>query len=80
MRDLGEGRKKAVRAVVAAVAEKLGNTVAVCRKCYIHPQIISALEAGELRLRLPPCGRGGLSASEYAVLAYLRRPGLPKAA
>jgi len=80
LRALGEGGKKAVRAVVAGVAEELGNTIAVCRKCYIHPQIISAFEAGALRLRVPPRGRGGLSAAEHAVLAYLRRPGLRKAA
>ena len=80
LRDLGEGGQKAVRAVVAAVAEELGNTVAVCRKCYIHPQILSAFEAGALRLRVPPRGRGGLSAAEHAVLAYLRRPRLAKAA
>jgi DNA topoisomerase-1 len=73
LRSLGEGGKKAVRAVVAAVAEELGNTIAVCRKCYIHPQIIAAFEAGALNLRLPRRGRGGLSAAESAVLAYLRR-------
>jgi DNA topoisomerase-1 len=84
LRDMGptpsKDGKKAVRAVVADVAEELGNTVAVCRKCYIHPQIIAAFEAGALRLRVPRRGRGGLSAAEQAVLAYLRRPGLRKAA
>jgi len=73
LRDVGESGKKAVRAVVAAVAEELGNTVAVCRKCYIHPGIITAFEAGALKLRVPPRGRGGLSAAEIAVLGYLRR-------
>jgi DNA topoisomerase-1 len=80
LRDRREGGKKAVRAVVADVAEELGNTVAVCRKCYIHPQIIAAFEAGTLRLRVPRRGRDGLSAAEYAVLAYLRRAGLCEAA
>ncbi|MFO1246625.1 MAG: DNA topoisomerase IB [Alphaproteobacteria bacterium] len=72
--------KKAVRTVVTAVAEELGNTVAVCRKCYIHPRIIAAFEAGALRLRVPVRGRGGLSAAESAVLAYLRRPAPRQAA
>jgi DNA topoisomerase-1 len=43
--------KKAVRSVIAAVADELGNTVAVCRKCYIHPQVIAGFEAGRC-----PCG------------------------
>ncbi len=73
LRDMGESSKKAVRAVVAAVAEELGNTVAVCRKCYIHPGIITAFEAGSLKLRVPARGRGGLRPAEIAVLAYLRR-------
>ncbi|MBA2589475.1 MAG: DNA topoisomerase IB [Alphaproteobacteria bacterium] len=73
LRGVGMRGKKAVRAVVAAVAEELGNTVAVCRKCYIHPGIITAFEAGALKLRVPARGRGGLSAAEVAVLAYLRR-------
>jgi DNA topoisomerase-1 len=80
LRDVRESGKKAVRAVVAAVAEELGNTVAVCRKCYIHPGIIAAFEAGALKLRMPRRGRSGLSAAELAVLAYLRRAGVPAAA
>jgi DNA topoisomerase-1 len=65
--------KKATRAIVAAVADELGNTVAVCRKCYIHPAIIAGFENGSLRLRLPKHGRGGLSPAEIAVWNYLRR-------
>lgn len=80
LRSLREGGRKAVRAVVAAVADELGNTVAVCRKCYIHPQIIAAFEAGALTMRLPSRGRHGLSAAESAVLAYLRRPAVRAAA
>jgi len=39
---------RAVRAVVAQVAEQLGNTVAVCRKCYIHPAVIAGFLDGGL--------------------------------
>jgi DNA topoisomerase-1 len=28
------------------VSERLGNTVAVCRKCYIHPAVLEAAAAG----------------------------------
>jgi DNA topoisomerase-1 len=69
----GPFTKKAVRGVIAAVAEELGNTVAVCRKCYIHPGVLAGFEAGTLKLRLPARGRDGLTAEELAVLHYLRR-------
>lgn len=65
--------KQTARAVVAAVAEELGNTAAVCRKCYIHPRILTALESADLALSVPPKGRNGLSRAECAVLAFLRR-------
>jgi DNA topoisomerase-1 len=66
--------KKAVRAVVGDVAERLGNTIAVCRKCYIHPAIFEAFERGRLTLGARGGTHGtGLSAAEKAVLALLRR-------
>jgi DNA topoisomerase-1 len=65
--------KKAIKAVIAGVADELGNTVAVCRKCYIHPKIIAGFEDGTLALRTPQREKNGLSAAERAVLAYLKR-------
>ena len=65
--------KKHTRQVVAAVAAELGNTVAVCRRCYIHPQVIAAHEAGQLKLRFPKKAAGGLSAEERGVLSFLRK-------
>jgi len=51
------------------VAKRLGNTPAVCRKCYVHPAVISSyLEGG---LPSPPPGRR--PAGEAALLALLRR-------
>jgi DNA topoisomerase-1 len=70
-RQTGAVTKRSVRAVVAEVAEKLGNTVAVCRKCYIHPRIISAYEAGDFGDVPPAKGCPGLTAEEGAVLNYL---------
>jgi DNA topoisomerase-1 len=43
----GEARKQVLEAV-KEVAEKLGNTPAICRKCYIHPAVLSSHEAGQL--------------------------------
>ena len=50
--------------MVKQVAERLGNTTAVCRKYYIHPYLIEAYEDGNLRA---DWGR-----------RYLRRKGLPQ--
>jgi len=33
---------------IARVADELGNTTAVCKKCYIHPAVIAAYLAGAL--------------------------------
>jgi DNA topoisomerase-1 len=68
--------------VVAAVARRLGNTAAVCRKAYIHPRVLAASEAlGDEAARaalrgLPwataPAARTGLSAAERQLMALLR--------
>jgi DNA topoisomerase I len=72
--------KRNVNAAVAEVAERLGNTKTVCRKCYIHPRIIECYEEGTLvqRLKLPKTNRplsaqGALSETEKAVLRFLKR-------
>lgn len=67
-----EGASK-LRAALHDVAEKLGNTVTVCRASYVHPAIIQGYLAGT------PCAvpeeggaePGELSAAEQAVLRYL---------
>ncbi|MGV3483574.1 MAG: DNA topoisomerase IB [Planctomycetaceae bacterium] len=41
-------RKRAVAHSVKAAAQTLGNTIAVCRKSYIHPGILDAAESGAL--------------------------------
>jgi len=38
--------KKNIRDAISAVAEVLGNTAAICRKCYIHPAIVDAYLGG----------------------------------
>ncbi|MEX2238344.1 MAG: DNA topoisomerase IB [Dehalococcoidia bacterium] len=40
--------KRNVVAAIENVAEKLGNTTAVCRKCYIHPAVIEAYMDGTI--------------------------------
>ena len=64
--------KKTAREVIAQVAARLGNTPTICRKCYIHPEVLSAYEGGELVLRLRGNGRKfALSAEEAAVYRFL---------
>jgi len=46
--DTAGSKKELVRAI-ARVADELGNTPAVCKKCYIHPAVIAAYLAGGLK-------------------------------
>lgn len=63
-------RKKAVVDCVKDVAEKLNNTVAICRKYYIHPEILKAFEE---RALLSTSGKTlkGLDSNESALLRIL---------
>ena len=72
-----EAKKNIVRAV-EAVAKRLGNTKAVCRKCYIHPAIFEAYLDGAMKAlarRLARSGRmaDALPSVEAAVLNLLQR-------
>ena len=40
--------KKNVKAAIESVAKKLGNTVTICRKCYVHPHVIGSFLDGHL--------------------------------
>jgi DNA topoisomerase-1 len=40
--------KKNVVAAIKSVAERLGNTPSVCRKCYVHPRVIESYMSGAL--------------------------------
>jgi DNA topoisomerase I len=42
------GTTQQIANAVKSVARKLGNTVAVCKKCYIHPAILNAYAAGSV--------------------------------
>jgi DNA topoisomerase-1 len=69
--------KRAINAAIERVAHKLGNTRAVCRRCYIHPAVLDAYCDGTLAdvmRRRDRAGRGGLRTHEAALLRVLRRP------
>jgi DNA topoisomerase-1 len=70
--------KRTVKAAVAEVAERLGNTVAICRKCYVHPAVIADYVNGQRtlkRLRALALSTGDLKGKEAAVLSLVRRAG-----
>jgi DNA topoisomerase-1 len=70
--------KANVKAAISAVAEFLGNTPAICRKCYVHPAVVEAYLNGtqiaglngSVSLDQPV----NLRAAERAVLKFLRTP------
>ena len=49
--------KRSIVAAIDRVAESLGNTRAVCRRCYIHPAVLEAYQAG-LTIGRISAGRG----------------------
>ena len=44
--------KKQLVAAIESVATELGNTPAVCRACYVHPDVIDAHLDGTLKAGL----------------------------
>ena len=72
-------RKRAVVRAVERVAKHLGNTPAICRRCYIHPAIFEGFLDGTLLATLAERTAvylaqeiEGMSAEEAAVVAFLR--------
>ena len=60
-----------MKAAVESVAEHLGNTVAVCRKSYIHPEVFNAWCSGELQKRVAPDIASSVRKLERAAIALL---------
>jgi DNA topoisomerase I len=67
-------RKVSIKTVLEPVAEALGNTPAISRKSYVHPQLIAAARDNPkepLGTIVVPKARKWMSAGEVALLAYL---------
>jgi DNA topoisomerase-1 len=73
-RSQKRAKKNFVQAV-EKVAERLGNTPAVCRKCYMHPHVIDAYLEGNLAASLKSGGEfnSSLRQEETAVLRLLQQ-------
>jgi DNA topoisomerase I len=50
--DSQAGAKKNIREAIQRVAARLGNTPTICRKCYIHPEILNTYIEGSLLLEV----------------------------
>ena len=65
-----------VKAAICAVAKLLGNTPAICRKCYVHPAIVEAYLGGKqitgFNGTVKRRDRVNLRAAERAVIKLLR--------
>jgi DNA topoisomerase-1 len=76
--DDDAGRKKAIVDAIETVAGQLGNTPAVCRACYVHPDVLESYLDGTLvdalAERARGAGRGAhaLRPEEAAVLGLLQ--------
>jgi DNA topoisomerase-1 len=44
--------KKNIKAAIEHVASRLGNTPTICRKCYIHPEVLTSYVEGQLLLEI----------------------------
>jgi DNA topoisomerase-1 len=78
--DTEAGRKKNIVRAIETVAERLGNTPTVSRKCYVHPAVLDAYLEGSTIKTLKKRAEteivshvGQLRAEEAVVLAFLQR-------
>jgi DNA topoisomerase I len=77
--DSAAQAKRNLRAAIEKVAGKLGNTPTICRKCYVHPEVLNSYMDGKLVLELKAKAERelrsevqSLKPEEAAVLALLR--------
>jgi DNA topoisomerase-1 len=77
--DSQAGAKKNIKAAIQRVAARLGNTPTICRKCYIHPEILNTYIEGSLLVEVKAKVEAelredlqGLKPEEAAVLTLLQ--------
>lgn len=77
--DSAAQAKRNVRSAIERVAARLGNTTTICRKCYVHPEVLDAYLDRNLALEIQSRVEkelreeiGGMQPEEAAVLAMLR--------
>lgn len=72
--------KKNVKAAIDSVAKRLGNTPTICRKCYVHPEIVAIYLDGRLAREIATPAKksllkdtDGLKPAEVSLLGILSR-------
>ena len=77
--DSAAQAKRNLRSAIEKVSSRLGNTPTICRKCYVHPEILNSYIDGNLVLEIKAQAEsalqsavGSLKPEEAAVLAMLR--------
>jgi len=70
-RSVAHGKRE-IAAALKQVGQRLGNTVAVCRKAYVHPGVMELYLAGGLKVRYGRSPDSGLQPEERATLRLLR--------
>jgi DNA topoisomerase I len=75
--DSAAQAKRNLRSAIEKVSARLGNTPTICRKCYVHPEVLNSYVDGnlvlEFKLKAELRGPvGSLKPEEAAVLALLR--------
>jgi DNA topoisomerase I len=77
--DSAAQAKVNLRVAIERVAARLGNTPTICRKCYVHPEVVSSYMEGNLILEIKSEidselreSLAGRKPEEAAVLALLR--------
>jgi DNA topoisomerase-1 len=71
--------KRNLRSAIEKVSARLGNTPTICRKCYVHPEVLNSYMDGNLLLEIKSQAESELRSAvsnlrpeEAAVLAMLR--------
>jgi len=77
--DSAAQAKRNLRSAIEKVSARLGNTPTICRKCYIHPEVLNSYMDGNLVLEIKSHAESELRSAvenlkpeEAAVLALLR--------
>jgi DNA topoisomerase I len=77
--DSAAQAKRNLRTAIEQVAARLGNTPTICRKCYVHPDVLTSYLDGNLVLEIKDAvenelrdAMSELQPEEAAVLALLR--------
>lgn len=76
--DSAAAAKRNVREAIEQVAATLGNTPTICRKCYVHPQVIDSYLSDDLALEIggeiaKELNEPALRPEERQVLEFLKQ-------